>query len=276
MTHESNADLQRWSEEVARDPGSLSFLPLARAYRRHGQRELAIEVCMRGLTLNPTHVEGHELLALLYLEGGDHQSASDEWATILRLDPDNFEAHRGLGFYRLEKGDLEAARRHLDRAAALRPGDPTVRDALALLHRQVEEGANVAVQPEAAPSASKDPHRIFDPLLDEPAFLGALVLDEKGLIRAGALRSGGADRGVEFGANLGKSVEDAVRTVEHLKLGLLRSVLLDTERATLYLAPLGKGHTILVVVERGSSSEWVRRAAVRAAELARDHLGSSS
>jgi cytochrome c-type biogenesis protein CcmH/NrfG len=40
----------------------------------------------------PAHVEAHGLLALLYLEGGDHQKAADEWSMVLRIDPDNFEA----------------------------------------------------------------------------------------------------------------------------------------------------------------------------------------
>lgn len=52
------ADLQRLSEEVARDPGSSSFLPLAEAYRRMGKTQAALRVCLRGLERSPGHVGG--------------------------------------------------------------------------------------------------------------------------------------------------------------------------------------------------------------------------
>ena len=86
------ADLQRWSDEVARDPRSLAFLPLARAYRRQGLHDAALQLCLRGLEAYPEHVEAHGVLALLHLEAGDHQKAADEWSIVLRYDPDNFEA----------------------------------------------------------------------------------------------------------------------------------------------------------------------------------------
>ncbi|MFO7259615.1 MAG: tetratricopeptide repeat protein [bacterium] len=130
------ADLQRLSEEVARDPGSSSFLPLAEAYRRMGKTQAALRVCLRGLERSPGHVGGHLLLARLYLELGDRERAADEWAVVVRIDPDNFDAHRGLGFFHLERGELSAARRHLERAARIRPGEPTVREALGVLRRR--------------------------------------------------------------------------------------------------------------------------------------------
>jgi tetratricopeptide (TPR) repeat protein len=127
------ADLQRWSEEVARDPGAPSFVPLADAYRRQGNREAAVRVCLRGLERNPTNVEAHLLLARLYLDNGDRERAHDEWGFALRLDPENFEAHRGIGFVHRERGDFGTARGHLNRAAAARPGDPAVQEALSML-----------------------------------------------------------------------------------------------------------------------------------------------
>jgi len=131
------ADLHRWSEELARNPASLAFLPLARAYRRLGRRDLALQLCLRGLEYHPTHVEAHALLALLYFEGGERAKAADEWATVLRLKPGNFEALRGMGFRYLEQGDLGKARQNLERAALIRPDDATVQEALRLIrHRE--------------------------------------------------------------------------------------------------------------------------------------------
>jgi predicted regulator of Ras-like GTPase activity (Roadblock/LC7/MglB family) len=149
------ADVQRWSDEVARNPGSLAFLPLARAYRRRGLRDAAIQLCLRGLEHHPANVEGHSVLALLYLERGDQQLAGDEWSMVLRMDPDNFEALRGLGFCYLEQDRLSKARQMLERAALLRPADPTVQEALELLGSRHER------QPSGDPALSDDPWADF-------------------------------------------------------------------------------------------------------------------
>jgi predicted regulator of Ras-like GTPase activity (Roadblock/LC7/MglB family) len=132
------ADIQRWSDEFPRDPRSLAFLPLARSYRRQGLRDLAMQLCVRGLEVYPNHAEAHGLLALLYLEAGDHQRAADEWSMVLRIDADNFDALRGMGFCYLEQDQLSKARQALERAALQRPSDPTVQEALRVLGTRQE------------------------------------------------------------------------------------------------------------------------------------------
>jgi predicted regulator of Ras-like GTPase activity (Roadblock/LC7/MglB family) len=153
------ADLQRWSEELARNPASLAFLPLARSYRRLGRRDLATRLCLRGLEAHPANVEAHALLALLYLEGGDRARAADEWSVVLRLKPGNFEALRGMGFRYLEQNETVKARQHLERAALIRPADTTVQEALRLL-RQRETALRSGDRPPAptaAPTAADTP-----------------------------------------------------------------------------------------------------------------------
>lgn len=136
MNRPAAADLQRWSEEVARDPGSLAFVPLAESYRRQGRRDAALRVCLRGLDQHPSHVRAHALLGKLYLERGDRERAADEWSTVVRLDPESFEGHRGLGFTSLERDQFDLAERHLLRALEIRPGDATVTGALQLLRER--------------------------------------------------------------------------------------------------------------------------------------------
>src|SRR5688500_9187379 len=158
------ADLQRWSDEVARDPRSLAFLPLARAYRRQGLHDAALQLCLRGLEAYPEHVEAHGVLALLHLEAGDHQKAADEWSIVLRYDPDNFEALRGMGFWCFERDQLSRARQYLERAGLQRPDDFAVHGALEELGSRRELGhgsgrgaalaaAAEAVVPEPTPAA---------------------------------------------------------------------------------------------------------------------------
>jgi tetratricopeptide (TPR) repeat protein len=145
------ADLQRWSEELARNPASLAFLPLARAYRRLGRRDLALKLNLRGLEAHPANVEAHALLALIYLEEGERAKAADEWSIVLRLKPGNFEALRGMGFRYLEQNDIPSARQHLERAALIRPDDTAVQEALRLLRQR--EAALRAQTPEVPVSA---------------------------------------------------------------------------------------------------------------------------
>ena len=146
------ADLQVWSQEVASDPASLSFLPLARAFRKQGRRDAALKLCLRGLEHHPTLVEAHALLAMLYFESGQRAKAYDEWSMVLRLEPDNFEALRGMGFYHLEQGDDVSALRNLQRAGALKPNDLAVHEAL----RMIRERGAVSAPPEPDPWESAD------------------------------------------------------------------------------------------------------------------------
>lgn len=138
MKKPAQADIQKWSDEVARDPRSLAFLPLARAYRRQGLRAQAKKLCLRGLEAHPSHADAHGLLALLHLEEGDHQRAADEWSMVLRVDADNFDALRGLGFCYLEQDQLSKARQSLEKAALLRPADAMVKEALGVLGTRQE------------------------------------------------------------------------------------------------------------------------------------------
>ncbi|MBI4541390.1 MAG: roadblock/LC7 domain-containing protein [Gemmatimonadetes bacterium] len=151
MKQPSADDLRRWSEEFARNPDTLAFIPLAEAYRRQGRQDDALRICLRGLERHPSNVEAHAVLARIYLARSDKDKAFDEWLLISKLDPEHFETRRGLGFGYLERGNMEQAVWHLTKAAELRPDDETVREALAFARQQLESaGASEAQATEAA------------------------------------------------------------------------------------------------------------------------------
>lgn len=258
------ADVQLWSEEVARNPGSPSFVPLARTYRRQGRRDAALRVCLRGLENNPAHVEGHTVLALLHLEAGDRERARDEWSTALRLDPDNFEAHRGVGFLDLERGALPEAQAHLERANALRPDDLPVQDALRLAREKGRAARPVA-------PTGRDPEQVFASLAGDTPYLGALVLDAQGLVLAGDLE-GDARRAEMLGAVLGGAFTEARRASKHLGVGEWAGLMLESDQVVIHVAPLGDDTAVLLLARRGAPAGWVLRMAKRAAALARDFL----
>ncbi|MEJ2677925.1 MAG: roadblock/LC7 domain-containing protein [Gemmatimonadota bacterium] len=261
------ADVQLWSEEVARDPGAPAFAPLARMYRHQGRRDAALRVCLRGLESNPAHVEGHAILALLYLEAGDRERARDEWATALRLDPDNFEGHRGIGFLDLERGAFEDALRHLERASAANPEDMPVRDAL----RLARDKAMADEAPPARTQAGRDPRQVFASLSGDAPYLGALVLDAHGLVLAGDLE-GEARRAEMLGAVLGSALTEARRTSKHLGIGDWGGLLLESDQVMVHVTPLAEDTAVLLLARKGAPAGWVLRMAKRATALARVFL----
>jgi tetratricopeptide (TPR) repeat protein len=319
-------DLRRWSEEVARDPSSLAFLPLARAYRRMGHRGAALQLCLRGLEHYPTHAEAHSLLALLHLENGDRRRAAEEWSTVLRLDANHFEALRGLGFCYLEQDQLSRARETLERAALLRPADTAVQEALRLLGTRQElqhpqenplgygddpwaeelehppitaalpELIALSVSPPAAESSEEpppvrpatppvplaptdlrtvlggDPARLFSSITGVGPVLGALLLDDQGLVLAGSLHGGVTERAAALGAVLGGAIEEAGRMARQLSLGEWRGILLEAEGALLHLAPTGRRTIVLLAAERSAPVGWVLRLAAQASEMATRYL----
>lgn len=271
-------DLQRWTREVAEDPGAPSFVRLARAYRRQGRRSAARDVVLAGLAANPEHVDAHSLLALIHIEDGQRQQAGDEWEIVLRLDPGNFDASRGLGFLALERGDLSAARRHLDTAFRARPDDPAVTQARQVLDRREQaESVGGATEPrrqppepdeparEAAPA--RDPTLLFSALEGEGPFGGALLLDDQGLVLAGRLTGDGRSADL-LGALLTTTVAEGRRTADMLRLGDWGETLLETGEATLHLMALTDAAVLVVVAERGTPAGWVVRTAGRARAMA--------
>lgn len=322
------ADLQRWSEELAADPRSLVFLPLARAYRRQNRPDAALRLCLRGLEHHPDNADAHGLLALLYIDRGDYARAADEWSFVLRLDPSNFDALRGLGFCHLENGQLAEARNRLERASLIRPDDEAVREALRFVadRMDAEDAAPVPVEPwtqtldplsthaaaadtrapdvvSAAPEpavlpepdawaplapadqpaswsaaqqpappvhAVPDPARLFDAIVTGPV-LGALLLDTRGMVLAGALDD--SDRAADaLAAVLGSVTGEAARTAAMLGLGAWEGLLIEAGSAALHIAPAGPDAVILLIARSGAPAGWMMRSAAHAASLAQQFL----
>lgn len=311
MKSPAPADLQRWSEEVARDATSLAFLPLARAYRRQGRRDAALRLCLRGLEHHPDNVEGHGLLAVLYFESGQRVKAYDEWSMVLTLEPENFDALRGMGFYYLEQEDHQAAKRHLERALQQKSNDPAVQEGLRIIRERLGESAAepsipmeevdepwaaapatdapapAVPQPEiprpselpARPTAPAptpisqmplpdDPSRIFDTIMRGGQIMGALILDQQGLVMGGALGGQVGANAESLGAILGGAIEEAVRTAQHLSLGSWKGVLLEADQALLHFAPVRDGMIVLLTAQKNAPTGWVLRSAAQASAIA--------
>ena len=127
-------DVRRWSDELARDPASLVFLPLGETLRRQGQLDLALKIAVRGLERHSHNVDAHDLLARIAVDRHELQRAFDEWDVVLRLSPGHLGALKGMAFVRFQQGNRADAEKYLQRAAE-QGGDAEVTAALANLRR---------------------------------------------------------------------------------------------------------------------------------------------
>lgn len=151
-------DIRRLSDELARDPSSLVFLPLGEALRRQGQVDLANRVAVRGLERHPHNADAHDLLARIAVDRGELERAFDEWDMVLRLAPAHAGAKKGMGFVCFRQGRLEEAEQYLAAAAAEDGEDPSIARALAHVRAalQMNQPAAPAIPVDAvvAPAAS--------------------------------------------------------------------------------------------------------------------------
>src|SRR5215207_5081330 len=151
-------EIRRLSDDLARDPSSLVFMPLADALRRAGQLDIALRVALRGLDRHPYLADAHDVLARIHADRGDVERAADEWEMALRLDPSHAQASLGLGFVDFRRGNFESAERRLS-AAGADGENPAVAAALAHVRSALGSQTAVAVMEsppvvEAAPVTS--------------------------------------------------------------------------------------------------------------------------
>jgi tetratricopeptide (TPR) repeat protein len=295
--------VRQWSEEVAADPASLSFLPLARAYREQGRRDAALKLCIRGLVTHPDNVEAHYLLGLLYREGGDALKAFDEWDIALALDPEHAGSRREIGLVAHERGEHAIAVRHLERALETDAFDQEVRTALEDAWSRANGGrggsassARAVPAPAAAPAPASTPPiasppsaapvaqsgdaahfdaatREFAALAAERGIVGAVLLDDQGFVLAGEMTVAGVDRAPEVAAVLSGASSEAGRALAHLGLGAWKGILVETPEAVVRLAPAGDG-LVVVAGRREVPMGWTLRVAARARDAALRFLGA--
>ncbi len=223
-------DVRLWSDELARDPSSLVFLPLAESLRRRGQLDLARKVAVRGLERHPHNPDAHDQLARILADRGDLQAAFDEWDMVLRLAPGHAGAMKGMAFILFQQGRLEEAEGLLVRAQSA-DGEENLGPALERVRRSGAKGR--ISMPTEIP---EDPRQLFSDVLAHDQ--AAILLDKDGLVVAGEYRrDGGRDVAGDVGATLSGVSGEALRAMRHLDMGPWRSIVFETERAVVSLAP---------------------------------------
>jgi predicted regulator of Ras-like GTPase activity (Roadblock/LC7/MglB family) len=223
-----------WSDELAHDPSSLVFLPLAETLRRRGQLDVAKKVAVRGIERHPHNPDAHDQLARIHADAGDLQAAFDEWAIVLRLVPGHVGAIKGMAFVRFQQGELVEAERLLLEAREQERGgeDGDISAAIRAVRR------SVSMSPVSVPAidASTDPTRLFADLL-APDHSGILLGNDGAVLAGSYVTSDGRDRARAIGAALSGMSGEATRATRHLDLGGWRAIVFETEAAVVSLSP---------------------------------------
>lgn len=248
-------EIRQWSDELARDPSSLVFLPLAEALRRQGQTGTAQKVALRGLQRHPHNPEAHDLLARILADLGDLHGAFDEWDMVLRLSPSHVGALKGMAYIRFQQG-LHAEAEELLTQARAQESDENLDAAIGLVRRSSAFRAETLVDP------FSDPRLLYTDLLAPDQ--AAMALDKDGLVLAGAYHAAdGHDVAQEIGASLSGVSDEAQRATRHLGIGAWKSIVFETEAAVVALAPspptTGAGGLVVVAAVPDAPLGLLRR-----------------
>jgi arylsulfatase A-like enzyme/tetratricopeptide (TPR) repeat protein len=115
-------------EVLEEDPGNLLALELlASARAEAGERDEAIRIYRRLLSLDSRRPLSHVLFGNLLWQSGDLEGAEKSFLAALERDPDFARAHRRLGELYFTRGETEKALRSFNRAAALAGDDVETR-----------------------------------------------------------------------------------------------------------------------------------------------------
>lgn len=265
-------DVRALSDELARDPTSLVFVPLGEALRLRGQLDAAARVTLAGLRHHPNLADGHDLYARILADTGEVERAADEWSIALAVEPRHAGAHKGMGFVSYQQGDLDGALEHLELALAANPGDPSVVQALKLV-RQAAEQAEAAAP--GAPAGHPVRPAVFAGL--EGADNGLLLVDPQGRVLAGGLRTGDQrDVADAVAAYLAGVSQEAERTARLLGLGEWRWIMAEGEQGHLHISAPTASALLLMARDRSVPSGRLAILAARAAEVARRWLEAES
>ncbi len=274
-------DIRVMTAQLAADPTSLVFLPLAEALRQRKRLDAARKVVLAGLSRYPELADAHNLYGRILGDHGDFEQAFDEWGIALRLDPDHAGAHKGIGFLYFVAGKLDQALEHLQAAQQALPDDDGVAAAMARVREALELGGSDAGAPSPLPPGPAPVDQEADDITEqvfaglEGAENGLLLVDQHGQRLGGGLLSpAGQDVADRVAAHLAGVSREATRAARLLEMGEWETVTVESDDGNLHLAS-PTADTVLLVV-RQSAIPLGRLAALseRAGNAARAWLES--
>lgn len=180
------SDIKKFEDQLAKDPKSYCFAPLADLYRKLGLLDEAISVAQRGVELHPSYVGGLVALAKAYFEKGMKSESRAVLERLVTITPENLMAQKLLAQSCLDIGDIASAEKTFQVVLALNPADSESRIALDSLAKFTAPAkaapiAPPAVGPSVAVTASPAASLPIPPkpvaIAPEPDSSGAKMVD---------------------------------------------------------------------------------------------------
>jgi tetratricopeptide (TPR) repeat protein len=212
------AEIEKYERKHEENPQGRNFVPLANAYRKAGELQLAEGLLRDGIRLHPDYLSAHIVLGRVLADRGASAEAAAEFRHVLSVDPQNLIALRTMGELAVGDGRADEAGYWFRELLVVDPMNDEARAALAELDAapadadefegggdwwqgEVEPGpegeaafservdANAPPEPEAdpdagsesQPQAQREPERETDPERDrepEPEPEGASPEDD--------------------------------------------------------------------------------------------------
>ncbi|MDH4185833.1 MAG: tetratricopeptide repeat protein [Nitrospira sp.] len=126
---ESALEIDRLATQLAKDPQSKSFIPLAEEYGKAGMWQEAAGVLEDGLKYYPGFITAMVALGRAYDQLGQPTKAKAVLEESIKLSPDNLRAHRTLIKIYTSQGEHDSA---LQSCAAILSVNPKDEEALSI------------------------------------------------------------------------------------------------------------------------------------------------
>jgi tetratricopeptide (TPR) repeat protein len=135
-------DLER---QFAENPRRV-FARLANEYRKAGDAERAIDICLSHVPQQPGYISGHIVLGQALFDTGRYDEAKSAFETALGLDPENLIALRQLGDIARETGSADDARAWYQRLLEVDPQNEEIAAQLQALDASADATPDVPAQ----------------------------------------------------------------------------------------------------------------------------------
>ena len=165
-------EIDRLATQLAKDPHSKAFLPLAEEYCKVGMWEEAVGVLEDGLTHYPGFITAMVVLGRAYDQLNQPTKARAVLEGAIKLSPENLRAHRTLIKIYAAHGMTEEALKSCRVILAMNPRDEEALSVQASLGvpADPEKPKNTPVPSQAKPATrAPDPEKKPQAILEEPA-----------------------------------------------------------------------------------------------------------
>ncbi len=136
----------------------LRDMTLGNSFLKMGDQEQAIRAYDKVLELHPNYPLALQNRATLSFEKGDYVGAANDLTTRVEIDPENAEARAQRGQVYLKINQLDKAKKDLEIAKKLKPGDKSIQRNIEILKRKEIEQRKL--KKDADQTLQKDPDNI--------------------------------------------------------------------------------------------------------------------